>query len=362
MAGNLGGKTGWAAGAVVAVIVALFGAWGSGLLAPESDGDDSVAGIPRIDAEKVAEAAEQASAGDAEAVDQTPQDTPDNTVKPSIDVVRVEPDGATLVAGAAAPGAVVRMLVDGVSLAEETAGADGKFAAFLDLPPSADPRVISLSVEGAGGTVLSEQEVIVGPTPGAKVAQLAEAVTQETDKTAAAVAEGAASLLNKAQDAAKATLDEAEAQAKTAVGTAGDAADTAQATAQARVEETLDTATSAVERAADTAATALGTAVASGGAALAQAATEGAAAAGEAAQTALAETQQAAEAAGVRMLLRRLTRLRLRAGMPSRRRMPLRPRDRILLRRAMSPGPRDRLPRQRIVSHRPKGMLLLRLV
>ena len=88
-------------------------------------------------------------------------------MKPSIDVVRVEPDGSALIAGVAAPGALVQMLVDGVVLAQERAGSDGKFAAFLDLPESSSPRVLTLAVEGEPGELSSDQQVIVGPTGGA---------------------------------------------------------------------------------------------------------------------------------------------------------------------------------------------------
>ena len=52
---------------------------------------------------------------------------------PSFDVVRVEPDGAALVAGRAAPGARVEVQVDGVTVGDATADATGGFVAMLDV-------------------------------------------------------------------------------------------------------------------------------------------------------------------------------------------------------------------------------------
>lgn len=83
---------------------------------------------------------------------------------PSFDIVRMESDGQALVAGVAAPGARVQVLVDGQVMGEETAGGDGKFVAFLDLPGSDSSRVVTLQMLGVTGEIASPQEVILGPT------------------------------------------------------------------------------------------------------------------------------------------------------------------------------------------------------
>ncbi|HVG49826.1 MAG TPA: hypothetical protein VM899_16995, partial [Rubellimicrobium sp.] len=80
---------------------------------------------------------------------------------PSFDTVRVAPDGSGLVAGEAVPGATVAVLAGEVVAAEATADADGRFVAFLELAPSAEPRALSLR-DGSGG--VSEETVIVAPT------------------------------------------------------------------------------------------------------------------------------------------------------------------------------------------------------
>ena len=82
---------------------------------------------------------------------------------PRFDTVRVAPDGSGLVAGQAVPGAAVAVLAGEEVAAEVTADADGRFVAFLNLPPSTEPRALSLRDEA--GTP-SEETVIVAPTGG----------------------------------------------------------------------------------------------------------------------------------------------------------------------------------------------------
>ncbi|MCX8509391.1 MAG: LysM peptidoglycan-binding domain-containing protein [Rhodobacteraceae bacterium] len=85
---------------------------------------------------------------------------------PRFDTVRAEGDGSVLVAGAAATAAKVQLLVDGAEAARAEADANGKFAAFLSLGPSDKPRVLTLKVMGADGTMLaSADNVILAPTP-----------------------------------------------------------------------------------------------------------------------------------------------------------------------------------------------------
>jgi nucleoid-associated protein YgaU len=81
---------------------------------------------------------------------------------PRFDTVRLSPDGSGLVAGRAEPGERVAVLAGDVPVAEAIADADGRFVAFLDLPPSPAPRPLALRDEA--GT-LSEATVILAPMP-----------------------------------------------------------------------------------------------------------------------------------------------------------------------------------------------------
>jgi LysM repeat protein len=105
--------------------------------------------------------AETAGDGASEAVADEPAVT---DILPEFDTVRVAPDGATVVAGRAAAGASVSVIVDGASIAEAVADGGGAFVSLFDLAPSDTPRVLSLQATGAdGATLTSRAEVIVAP-------------------------------------------------------------------------------------------------------------------------------------------------------------------------------------------------------
>jgi len=93
------------------------------------------------------------------------------TIAPSFDVVRVDAEGNTVVAGAAAPGAMLGILLDGTEVALAPVDTAGKFAAILAIEPSEAPRVLSLVERRADGDVPSDATVIVAP-----VVAVAEAV------------------------------------------------------------------------------------------------------------------------------------------------------------------------------------------
>lgn len=83
---------------------------------------------------------------------------------PSFDVVRVEPDGTTLIAGAGAPDAKIAILMDGRKIAESQADGGGKFVAFLTLEPSDKPRILTLLHQLNGVDRASKASVILAPT------------------------------------------------------------------------------------------------------------------------------------------------------------------------------------------------------
>ncbi len=82
---------------------------------------------------------------------------------PSFDVVRVEADGNAVIAGKAAPGDSVTLLLDGAPIAEATADSRGGFVALTTLQPGPQPRVLTLLAKGEAGERRSEASVIVAP-------------------------------------------------------------------------------------------------------------------------------------------------------------------------------------------------------
>lgn len=97
-------------------------------------------------------------APEAEALEQSPADG-----APRLDIVRVERDGAALVAGTAEPNALVSITLDGQTIDQAVAGPDGSFVAFVDLPSMDAPRPLRLQSERAGGVQYSEQTVLIVP-------------------------------------------------------------------------------------------------------------------------------------------------------------------------------------------------------
>jgi len=102
---------------------------------------------------------------------------------PTFDVVRVDPDGAALIAGQSPAGSSVEILVDSDIAAEAVADGQGKFVALFDIEPSDLPQVLTLrATDASGQTIVSDENVILAPRPAPVVvaeAPAEEAVTQE---------------------------------------------------------------------------------------------------------------------------------------------------------------------------------------
>jgi nucleoid-associated protein YgaU len=100
---------------------------------------------------------------------------------PRFDVVRVSPDGSALVAGRAAPRALVRILGDTEPLAEVEADAEGNFVAIFKAEPKGRPQALTVEATGAdGGTAASDAVVMLLPEP-PKAAPEPAAAAQATE-------------------------------------------------------------------------------------------------------------------------------------------------------------------------------------
>ena len=180
---GLGAAGGVAAGAgVIAVAVGIL--YATGFLAPEEA--EPVAAVPQtaVPAEPETQPAETAAEPETEtaaaeptegAADEPAAESEDTNVSepeapvrlapPSFDVVRASPDGTTLIAGKGAPGSTIFILVDGTVEDTQTADASGEFVSFLSLPTSASARVLSLTATLEDQRAVSEDEIILAPTP-----------------------------------------------------------------------------------------------------------------------------------------------------------------------------------------------------
>ena len=180
-------------------------------------------------------------------------------VPPSFDTVRAEADGMTLVAGRAAPGASVAVLVDGAEAALSRADRRGAFAAFFQVPLGPEARMLSLRMRLEDGReILSDQTVVLAPrlapepqavasaTPAA--GDMAAADTTEAAATPGETAEAGAIAVPSAEATAPGPVADAASTGTEATGTAADATEAAApaAAATATVEAVATAAPAAI--------------------------------------------------------------------------------------------------------------------
>ena len=83
----------------------------------------------------------------------------DGWVMPSFDVLRVEPDGSTVIAGKAEPGTRLDIMNGSTVIASTAVGPSGDFAAVLDAPLPAGDYQLSLRIVGAEGAERMSEEI-----------------------------------------------------------------------------------------------------------------------------------------------------------------------------------------------------------
>ena len=138
------------AAAVVAIVaIVAYLAWD-----PQRDDGDA----PAVTADSAMPAAEPAelAADGAEA---------DKPVPPSVDIVRISPEGAAVIAGRAEPGAEVTVLEGGTVIAEATADARGEWAVVAEVSIEPGTRELALSEVTIDGETIESDSVVVLAVP-----------------------------------------------------------------------------------------------------------------------------------------------------------------------------------------------------
>ena len=97
---------------------------------------------------------------------QNPATPPDPSI-PTFDTVRVEPNGDTVVAGRATPGASVALRLNGATVGTATADGTGAFVIIPDKPLAPGAGTLTLEVSKDGKVIVSEQTVTVAVKPDA---------------------------------------------------------------------------------------------------------------------------------------------------------------------------------------------------
>ena len=107
------------------------------------------------------------------------------TTAPVLDVIRVSPDGMTVIAGSAMPNSEIYLLLDGVDNADTNADRVGNFVLLSKMAPSDSPRLLSVeATDETGARVAAAQTLVVAPIAApiivAEAASETETVTQST--------------------------------------------------------------------------------------------------------------------------------------------------------------------------------------
>ena len=130
-----------------------------------------------------AETAPKVAAADPEPPAATEPETVD-AAPPAIETWRVAADGEALVAGRAAPGARVDVVVDDVPVASGEASGTGEFAILFSLAPNPKPSLMWLSMVLPGeDALLSAEMVALGPIAGPEPVEVATSGALEAPAT-----------------------------------------------------------------------------------------------------------------------------------------------------------------------------------
>ena len=98
---------------------------------------------------------------------------------PRFDVIYVNPDGTGTLAGRAAPGEPVAVLLDGAEIDRAIADGQGGFVVLLDLAPSDQPRTLDLLADPDGSSPRAAAETrIIGPTTAPVIIAQADPVAE----------------------------------------------------------------------------------------------------------------------------------------------------------------------------------------
>lgn len=166
-------------------------------------------------------AAKQAAAGSPNQVASSASDPATAWVVPGFDVLRVEPDGSTVVAGRAQPNTKLEILSGDAVVGTADVGAGGDFAAVFDKPLPAGDHQLTLRSVGSAGQSKSSEEVATVSVPKDASGQLLAMVSRQ----------GKASRLITTPDAEPKPVQEAVATGMAPSGETGGASGTSAAPA-----------------------------------------------------------------------------------------------------------------------------------
>lgn len=135
--------------------------------------DEQAAVAPEDDAKSDVEKLTTALAPEREPAQATGE------IAPAFDVVRIAPDGQAVIAGHAAPGETVEIVLDGIVIATAETDAAGSFATVLSVPPSGAPSELVLRVPRVG----NETGTTLAAAPAAAIGEMSGEIAQSGTET-----------------------------------------------------------------------------------------------------------------------------------------------------------------------------------
>ncbi|KQS80523.1 hypothetical protein ASG25_02700 [Rhizobium sp. Leaf384] len=142
----------------------------------------------------------------------------DGAPAPSFDVLRVEPDGSTVIAGRAAPNSKLEIVNGNVVVGTADVGGSGDFAAVFDKPLAPGDYQLTLRSTTPAGTVTASEEVATVSIPKVDNGQLLAMVTKpgEASRILTAPAAAGTPAATSPSSAAPSASDQAAVQAPAA--------------------------------------------------------------------------------------------------------------------------------------------------
>ncbi len=201
-----------------------------------------------VDDSQEVSGSEEEQASVEEVVSEEPDEQEPAIQAPTFDVVRVESDGTTVVAGTAPAGWDISILVDGVEMVTVLSDASGQFVAFLDLGKSDQARVMTLRATNDQRVILSDAQVIIAPVI-TRVAEEETSADPEVAEVEVAEVTETEETISETEVAATDTSEQPQAGVEQESPTEDTATDEEQATdaevVVAELDEAVDTDTSA---------------------------------------------------------------------------------------------------------------------
>lgn len=132
---------------------------------PKSNMVDATAPAPDAPAGNQGLPVDGAGTESAPAAVSEPAEVADGWIMPSFDILRVEPDGSTVIAGKAEPGTTLDIMNGDTVIASTQVGPSGDFAVILDTPLSAGDYQLTLRITGEDGEMRQSEEVATVSIP-----------------------------------------------------------------------------------------------------------------------------------------------------------------------------------------------------